>query len=46
MLDIVQPKNDDSDENDTYHEVLPHENYAKNRQIISVSCESNEPIVE
>ncbi len=24
MLDIVQPKNDDSDKNDTYHEVLPH----------------------
>jgi hypothetical protein len=30
MLDIVQPKNDDSDENDTYQEVLPHENYARN----------------
>jgi hypothetical protein len=23
MLDIVQPKNDDSDEDETYHEVLP-----------------------
>jgi hypothetical protein len=46
MLDIVQPNNDDSNENDTYHEVLPHENYARNRPIIPVSCESNEPIVE
>ncbi len=46
MLDIVQPKNDDSYENDTYHEVLPHENYAGNRPIIPVSCDSNETIVE
>ncbi len=46
MLDIVQPKNDDSNENDTHHEVLPHENYARNRPIIPVSRESNEPIVE
>jgi hypothetical protein len=46
MLDIVQPKNDDSNENDNYHEVLPHENHARNRPIIPVSCESNEPIVE
>jgi hypothetical protein len=46
MLDIVQPKNDDSDENDTYHKVLPHENYARNRPIIPMSHESNEPIVE
>ncbi len=46
MLDIVQPKNDDSDENDTYHEVLPHQNYARNRPIVPVSRESNEPIVE
>jgi hypothetical protein len=45
MLDIVQPKNDDSNENDTYHVVLPHENYAGDRQIISAR-ESNEPIVE
>ncbi len=30
MLDIVQPKNDDTDANDTYHKVLPHENYARN----------------
>ncbi len=30
MLDIVQPKNDDSDEDDTYHKVLPHKNYARN----------------
>ncbi len=46
MLDIVQPKNDDFNENDTYHEALPHENYARNWPIIPVSCESNEPIVE
>jgi hypothetical protein len=46
MLDIVQPKNNDSDENDTYHEVLPDGNYARYRQIIPVSRESNEPIVE
>jgi hypothetical protein len=26
MLDIVQPKNDDLIENDTYQEVLSHEN--------------------
>ncbi len=30
MLDIVQPKNDESNENDTYQEVVPHENYARN----------------
>ncbi len=46
MLDMVQPKNDYSDENDTYHEVLPHESYAGNRPIIPVSRELNEPIVE
>jgi hypothetical protein len=46
MLDIVQPKNDDSNENDNYHKVLPHENHASNKPIILVSCESNEPIVE
>ena len=46
MLDIVQPKNDDVDEDATYDEVLPHEKYAQNQPIISVSHESNEPIVE
>jgi hypothetical protein len=46
MLDIVQPKNDDSDEDVTYQEVLPHENYARNRPIIPVSRELNEPIVK
>jgi hypothetical protein len=30
MLDNVQPKNNDVDENETYHKVLPHENYARN----------------
>jgi hypothetical protein len=46
MLDIVQPKNDDVDEDATNDEVFPHEKYAQNQQIIPVSCESNEPIVE
>jgi hypothetical protein len=46
MLDIVQPKNDDVDKDATYAEVLPHERYARNRPIIPVSRESNEPIVE
>jgi hypothetical protein len=46
MLDIVQPKNDDVDEDATYNEVLPHEKYARNQPIIPVSRESNEPIVE
>jgi hypothetical protein len=46
MLDIVQPKNDDVDEDETYDKVLPHEKYARNRPIIPVSRESNEPTVE
>jgi hypothetical protein len=46
MLDIVQPKNDDVNEDETYDEVLPHEKYAPNRSIIPVLHESNEPIVE
>jgi hypothetical protein len=46
ILDIVQPKNDDVDEDATYDNVLPHENYAQNQPIIPVSGESNEPIVE
>jgi hypothetical protein len=29
MLDIVQPKNDDVDEDETYDEVLLHENYVR-----------------
>ncbi len=45
MLDIVQPKNDDVNEDATYDEVLPHEKYAQNQPIIPVSRESNEPIV-
>jgi hypothetical protein len=32
--------------NDTYHKVVPHENYARNKPIIPVSHESNESIVE
>jgi hypothetical protein len=46
MLDIVQPKNDDVNEDATYDEVLLHEKYAQNRPIIPVSRESNEPTVE
>ncbi len=46
MLDIIQPKNDDVDEDATYDEVLPHDKYAQNRPIILVSRELNEPIVE
>jgi hypothetical protein len=30
MLDIVQPKNIDVDEDETYDKVLPHEKYARN----------------
>ncbi len=46
MLDIVQPKNDDVNEDATYDKVLPHEKYAQNQPIIPVSHELNEPIVE
>jgi hypothetical protein len=46
MLDIVQPKNDDVDEDATYDKVLPHEKYAQNQKSIPVSRELNEPIVE
>jgi hypothetical protein len=46
MLDIVQPNNDDVDEDATNAEVLLHEKYAQNQSIIPVSCELNEPIVE
>jgi hypothetical protein len=46
MLDIVQPKNDDVNEDETYDKVLPHEKYVTNQPVIPVSCESNEPIVE
>jgi hypothetical protein len=46
MLDIVQPKNDDTDEDAINADPLPHEKYAQNRPVILVSCESNEPIVE
>jgi hypothetical protein len=46
MMDIVQPKNDDVDEDATNDKVLPHEKYARNQPIIPVSCELNELIVE
>jgi hypothetical protein len=46
LLDIVQPKNDDVNEDETNDEVLRHEKYARSRPIILVSRELNEPIVE
>ncbi len=46
MLDIIQPKNDDTDEDATNAEVLLPKKYAQNRPIIPVLRESNEPIVE
>jgi hypothetical protein len=46
MLDIVQPKNDNTDEDATNADVLPPEKYAHNQPIIPVSHESNEPIEE
>jgi hypothetical protein len=46
MLDIVQPKNDDVDEDATNDEGFPHEKYAQNQPIIPMSGELNEPIVE
>jgi hypothetical protein len=46
MLDIVQPKNDDTDEDAINADVLPHEKYAQYWPVIPVSRESNEPIVE
>jgi hypothetical protein len=46
MLDIVQPKNDDVNEDATNDEVFHHEKYAQNQPIIPVSGELNEPIVE
>jgi hypothetical protein len=46
MLDIVQPKNDDVNEDATYEKVLPQEKYAQNQPIIPVSHELNKPIVE
>jgi hypothetical protein len=46
MLDIVQPKNDDVDEDEACGKVSPHEKYARNQSIIPVSRELNEPIVE
>jgi hypothetical protein len=30
MLDVVQPKNDDVNEDETYDKVLPHEKCARN----------------
>jgi hypothetical protein len=46
MLDIVQSKNDDVNEDATYDKVLPHEKYAQNQPIILVLRELNEPIFE
>ncbi len=46
MLDIVQPKNDDVDEDATNDEVFPDEKYAQNWPIIPVLHELIAPIVE
>ncbi len=46
ILDIVQPKNDDVNDDEPYGEVLTHEKHAQNGPVIPVSCESNEPTVE
>ncbi len=46
MLDIVQPKYDNVDEDTTNDQVFPDETYAQNWPIIPVSHELNEPIVE
>jgi hypothetical protein len=40
MLDIVQPKNDDSNENDTYHKVLPHRIMSETDQLFQ--CHMNQ----
>ena len=46
MLDIVQPKNADVNEDETYDKVVPHEKYATHPPIIPVSRKLNGPIVE
>ncbi len=46
MLDIVQPKNDDVDEDATNDKVFSDEKYAQNQPIIPVSRELIKPIVE
>ncbi len=33
MLDVIQPKNDDVNEDETYDEVLPHENHVRPNQL-------------
>ncbi len=38
MLDIVQPKNDEVDEDATNDEVFPDEEYAQNQPIIPVAA--------
>ena len=40
MLDIVQPKNDDVNEDETYDKVLPHDKYAKTDQLFQ--CHMNQ----
>jgi hypothetical protein len=43
ILVIVQPKNDDVDEDGTNDKVFPQEKYAQNQPIIPVSSELSEP---
>jgi hypothetical protein len=40
MLDIVQPKDDDVDEDATYDKLLPHEKYAQTDQLFQ--CQVNQ----
>jgi hypothetical protein len=39
MLDIVQPKNNDVDEDEIYGNVLPHEKYAQNKYLYKMDTE-------
>jgi hypothetical protein len=46
MCQIIQPEDNDTNDNALYKEVLPNDIYNNNRPVIPVSCESNKPIVE
>jgi hypothetical protein len=46
MCQIIQPEDNDTNDNALYKEVQPNDIYNNNRPVIPVSRESNEPIVE
>ncbi len=46
MCQIIQPEDNDTNDNKLYKEVLPNDIHDNNRPVLPVSCESNEPIVE